>query len=345
MANSSFKAGGLYVKFDSSIAFGCDEDCRAAIQRRSIQRRLFGPKENLNEPPTLDEILGPYIPLIEDALDAASSIEPGCPEKLGQAIRYSLLAPGKRLRPCLVLMAAEAAGGPVESAMAAAVAVEMVHAYSLIHDDLPAMDDDDLRRGRPTCHIQFDEATAILAGDALLARAFEVLADGMPDSKIRRAIKVLGLAAGPTALVGGQADDLSEHDQQQDQQQLVQRLESIHLRKTGALFAASIELGGLSVGAEPPVLQALSVYAEKIGLTFQIVDDLLDFLGSSEEVGKRTGKDIQLGKLTFPGLLGVESSRQRAEQLTAAAIESLTLLGTSGRRLQQLAQFVLQRSR
>lgn len=314
--------------------------------------------------PTLDEILGPYIPLIERSLDAASSIESGCPDRLGQAIRYSLLAPGKRLRPSLVLMAAEAAGGPIESALPAAVAVEMVHAYSLIHDDLPSMDDDDLRRGRPTCHVKFDEATAILAGDALLARAFEVLADGLPAPLVPRAVKVLGRAAGPTSLVGGQADDLSDHEllasydsaltpgssqvvdsDKSRQSKLVQRLESIHRRKTGALFSASITLGGISVGAEQLVLNSLDNYAENFGLTFQIVDDLLDFLGSSEEVGKRTGKDIQLGKLTFPGLLGVETSRRRAEQLTADAIESLALLGTSGQRLQQLARFVLQRSR
>ena len=341
---------------------------------------------NLNRALTLDQIVEELIPKIEQALDAYSLPEPGCPARLGEAIRYSLLAPGKRLRPSLVLMAAEACRGSVDQAIPAAVAVEMVHAYSLIHDDLPAMDDDDLRRGRPTCHVKFDEATAILAGDALLARSFEVLASGLPSTIVPKAIKVLARAAGPTALVGGQADDLSDHGLMpspqtsaperrpipshqavgasvnsstssslrvspttggppQAQEDLVQQLESIHRRKTGALFSASIALGGISVGASAEQMRCLEEYAENFGLSFQIVDDLLDFLGTSEEVGTRTGKDIQLGKLTFPGILGVENSRRRAEQLTSSAIEAISLLGDAGGRLTQLAQFVLQRSR
>lgn len=300
----------------------------------------------MNQPQTLNDIIGDLVPLIERELDKASVLRAGCPTRLGEAIRYSLLAPGKRLRPALVLLAAETAGGPIEKALPAAVAVEMIHAYSLIHDDLPAMDNDDLRRGRPTCHIQFDEATAILAGDALLARAFEVIANDLPDNLVPQAIRVLSQASGPCALVGGQADDLSEHTTEGiENVELVRQLESIHSRKTGALFSAAILLGGLCVGANAKTLEHLSIYANNFGLAFQIVDDLLDFLGSSEEVGKRTGKDIELGKLTFPGVLGVDASRKRAEDLTAGAVEALALFGTSGQRLTRLVQFVLQRSR
>jgi geranylgeranyl diphosphate synthase type II len=252
-------------------------------------------------------------------------------------------------------MSAEAAGGPIENAIPAAVAVEMIHAYSLIHDDLPAMDNDDLRRGRPTCHIQFDEATAILAGDALLARAFEVLTSdaktlGLPAEWIVDANQTLAQAAGATGLVGGQSDDLAGQQEASDPINSngtgpLEQLESIHRRKTGALFAASLELGAICVGAEPAIRQALRDYADAFGLAFQIVDDLLDYTGTSEEVGKRTGKDIELGKLTFPGLLGVDASRARAAELTATAIEAVALLGTGGHRLIPMVQFVLQRSR
>jgi geranylgeranyl diphosphate synthase type II len=303
---------------------------------------------------TAEELLADFLPPIEAALEAACQPCPGCPERLGEAIRYSLLAPGKRLRPALVLMAAEACGGELKEALPAAVAVEMVHAYSLIHDDLPAMDDDDLRRGRPTCHIQFDEATAILAGDALLARAFEVLAEGLPAEVIGAAVRVLARAAGPSALVGGQADDLADHHDFNEvgrdldvgeRKRALDYLESIHRRKTGALFAASLELGGLAVRASEEQRGLLVEYAIPFGLAFQIVDDLLDFLGTTEQVGKRTGKDLERGKLTFPGLIGVDASRQRAEQLIAVAERSATLLGERSQRLIGLAQFVLQRSR
>lgn len=299
------------------------------------------------------------MPEIAAALDEASRPEAGCPQRLGEAMRYSLLAPGKRLRPALVLMAAEACGGPLSAAMPAAVAVEMVHAYSLVHDDLPAMDDDDLRRGRPTCHIRYDEATAILAGDALLARAFEVLATGLPAERAAEAVRTLARAAGATALVGGQADDLAgDHHHRQsastngaavtdatDVATRLEHLESIHRRKTGALFSAALELGAIAVAATKSQRVALAQYAAAIGLAFQIVDDLLDFEGSAEELGKAAGKDLERGKLTFPGLLGAAESRRRAEGLIEAANEAAALFGTTGRRLTELARYVLQRSR
>lgn len=301
----------------------------------------------------LEELFVPYLPRIEQALALASGDRPGTPARLGEAIRYSLLAPGKRLRPILVLMAAQACGaaGAENRALPAAVAVEMIHAYSLIHDDLPAMDDDDLRRGRPTCHRQFDEATAILAGDALLARAFEVLAEGLDAHQVPSAVVVLARAAGPTSLVGGQADDLTDHaltDEEktgQGSHERISYLESIHRRKTGALFSASLELGAIAVDASAPQRQAVRDFAENFGLAFQIVDDLLDCTATSQQLGKKAGKDLDRGKLTFPGLIGVQASRQRAAALTAAACDAAELLGEPGVRLQKLAQGVLQRSR
>ena len=267
---------------------------------------------------------------------------PACPPLLADAIRYSLLAPAKRLRPLLVLMAAEACGGSIERAMPAACAVEMVHAYSLVHDDLPAMDDDDLRRGRPTCHKAFDEATAILAGDSLLAMAFEVLArDVSPADVAAACCRALATAAGPTALVGGQAADLEGLTNGAD----LTTLEAIHRRKTGALFNCALKLGGLTARANAGQLTALDAYGQHLGLAFQIVGDLLDVGGDAAALGKSVGKDAQRGKLTFPGLLGVDESRRRAECLVAEACRSLEPLGPTAEGLEALARFVLERDR
>ena len=205
-----------------------------------------------------------------------------------EAMRYSLLAGGKRVRPVLALATARALGRDERDVLAFALAVELIHTYSLIHDDLPAMDDDDLRRGRPTCHKQFDEATAILVGDALLTRAFEVLATGIqPGDRAARCCAILAKAAGAEALVGGQADDLAAEFRHIG----VERLQSIHRRKTGALFRASLELGAVAADASAEQRQALVLYGEKLGHAFQIVDDLLDVSGAEENVGKRLGKD------------------------------------------------------
>ena len=286
--------------------------------------------------------LNRYSDLIEAALRKATEFPPDCPAHLAEAIRYSLLAPGKRLRPRLVLMAAEACGAVVDSALPAAVAVEMIHAYSLVHDDLPAMDDDDLRRGRPTCHKQFDEATAILVGDALQARAFEVLATQIePAERAARCCAELAVAAGPTALVGGQADDLAAEFRHIG----LDRLQSIHRRKTGALFRASLRLGGIVADATDQQLQALTAFGESLGHAFQIVDDLLDVGGEEKNVGKRLGKDGQRGKVTYPALLGIEESRRRAEQLIAQACQELALFGPSAAPLRELAEYVGNRSR
>ena len=226
--------------------------------------------------------------------------------------------------------------------MPAACAVEMVHAYSLIHDDLPAMDDDDLRRGRPTCHKQFGEALAILAGDALLALAFEVLArEVKPEALAGQCCLELAQAAGASALVGGQADDLAAEAGGGD----LATLESIHRRKTGAMFLASLRLGGLCAAANNEQMTALDAYGKAIGLAFQIVDDLLDAGGDEQAVGKRLQKDADRGKLTFPRLLGVEESRRRAGELIAEAVAALACFGSAAEGLEALARYVLERNR
>ena len=264
----------------------------------------------------------------------------GCPDHLREAIRYSLLAPGKRLRPMLVLMAAEACQGDIESALPAACAVEMVHAYSLIHDDLPAMDDDDLRRGRPTCHKAFDESTAILAGDALLALAFQVLSQEMQPAEVALSCcAILSYSAGATELVGGQADDLAGESFAGN----LDTLESIHRRKTGAMFLAALQLGAISAGASSSQRDALEEYGKRLGLAFQITDDLLDVRGDAAAMGKRAGKDSDRGKLTFPGILGIEESVRRAERLIGEACAALQPFGSHAGNLELLARYVLER--
>lgn len=274
------------------------------------------------------------------ALSEAICFDADCPERLRKAIRYSLLAPGKRLRPLLVLLSCEVCGGDPRRAIPAAVAIEMIHAYSLVHDDLPAMDDDDLRRGRPTCHKRFDEATAILVGDALQARAFEVLARGIrPAERAARCCAELAHAVGATALVGGQAADLASEYQQCS---LVE-LESIHRRKTGALFRAALRLGAMVADATDGHLAALDDYADKLGLAFQVVDDLLDVAGIEENMGKRLGKDVGHGKNTYPSLLGIEASQALAEKLVDCACDALEIFGAAAAPLEELAHFVRQR--
>jgi geranylgeranyl diphosphate synthase type II len=279
---------------------------------------------------------------IDEALARYATYGPDCPPLLAEAIRHSLLAPGKRLRPMLVLMACRACGCDDGAAMPAACAVEMVHTYSLIHDDLPAMDDDDLRRGRPSCHAKFGEATAILAGDALLAQAFEVLATGIePPEVAARCCGELAVAAGASNLVGGQEDDLKAESGDFS----LEQLQRIHRRKTGAMICVSLRLGGLIAQASDEQLAALTVFGEKLGLAFQVVDDLLDLAGDAHSLGKRTGKDAGRGKLTFPGLLGVDRSREFARRLIDEAHDSLETFGSGAAPLAGLANFVLQRNR
>ncbi|NIP85189.1 MAG: polyprenyl synthetase family protein [Planctomycetales bacterium] len=295
------------------------------------------------------QLAAQHTPQVDAALQRYTDFDDGCPPRLKEAIRYGLLAPGKRLRPLLVLFAAEACGSRSGQALPAACAVEMVHAYSLIHDDLPAMDDDDLRRGRPTCHKRFDEATAILAGDALLARAFEVLADEIqPPSVALECCRTLAHAAGATNLVGGQADDLAGETEDLGGlgvERQLSLLQSIHGRKTGAMIAAAVRLGGLVAQADAEQTRALQEYADRVGLAFQIADDLLDAAGREDVAGKRVGKDIIRGKLTYPGVLGVAESRRRAAEMIERACAAVAPWGETAASLEVLARFVVDRDR
>jgi geranylgeranyl diphosphate synthase, type II len=278
---------------------------------------------------------------VDEALARYTQYDADCPEQLAAAIRHSVLAPCKRLRPMLVLMACEACGYDRAAALPAACAVEMIHTYSLIHDDLPAMDDDDMRRGRPSCHAKFGEATAILAGDALLAQAFEVLArDVTPPDIAARCCGELAQAAGASNLVGGQEDDLRNEFAGGG----AADLERIHRRKTGAMIRVSLRLGGMIGRGSPEQITALDAYGERLGLAFQIVDDLLDLRGDASTMGKKTGKDSGRGKLTFPALLGEAESRRRAEDLISSACSSLALFGKHREPLEALAHYVLERN-
>jgi geranylgeranyl diphosphate synthase type II len=278
---------------------------------------------------------------VEEALARYTQYDADCPEQLAAAIRHSLLGGGKRLRPMLVLMACEACGYDRAAALPAACAVEMIHTYSLIHDDLPAMDDDDMRRGQPSCHVKFGEATAILAGDALLAQTFEVLArDVHPGDLAAACCGELGRAAGASNLVGGQEDDLRNEFAGGG----TADLERIHRRKTGAMIRVSLRLGGMIGRSNPEQLAALNTYGERLGLAFQIVDDLLDLRGDANTMGKKTGKDSGRGKLTFPALLGEAESRRRAEELIGEACAALAVFGNKSQPLQALAKYVLERN-
>jgi geranylgeranyl diphosphate synthase type II len=259
-------------------------------------------------------------------------------------MRYSLLAGGKRLRPILCLAACELAGGTADQAMATAVALEMIHTMSLIHDDLPAMDNDDLRRGRPTSHKVFGEANAILAGDALLTRAFEMVAlrsPGVPPERLLRVVGELALASGAPGLVGGQVVDLECEGQSVD----LDTLEYIHLHKTGALLRACVISGALIAGAPEPLLKALGVYARGIGLAFQIIDDILDVTASSEVLGKTAGKDLTADKTTYPKLLGLAESRRRADVLVLEAKNSLEPWRERAAPLLAMADYITSRDR
>ena len=283
-------------------------------------------------------------------LDRATA---AAPPALAEAIAYSLLAPGKRLRPLLVVLAAEATGGKPESAVPAACAVEMVHTYSLVHDDLPAMDDDDLRRGLPTCHKKYGDALAILAGDALLTAAFQVLGEGYPPRTAAVSCLELARGAGAAGMVAGQVLDLAAEGKvpRAPAPRTATDLEGVHARKTGALFTASLRLGLLAAQGERPggpdaaAREALDRFGRAFGLAFQIADDLLDVQGSSDRAGKRVGKDAARGKLTFPGLLGVDESRRRVRELYNEAAQAAETLGPAAGPLAELARVVAERDR
>jgi len=267
------------------------------------------------------------------------------PNELHDSMRYSLMAGGKRLRPILVIASAEAVGGTRENVLPFAAAIEMIHTYTLIHDDLPAIDDDELRRGKPTCHKTFGEATAILAGDALLTYAFEVMSNLslMPDSSTDNVIKALNEVAkrvGVSGTIGGQmADILCE-----GVKGTIPMLEFIHTHKTGEMILASVLAGGILSGATDEELAALSTYAKNIGLAFQIVDDILDVEGESKVMGKNRGRDAVNDKLTYPSLMGLAESRHIASHLIDQGIKALAGFGDGGEILKDTAEYIIARS-
>lgn len=263
---------------------------------------------------------------------------------LAEAMRYGVLNGGKRLRPFLIYATAEALGGRQEQADSAAVAMEMIHSYSLVHDDLPAMDNDSLRRGKPTCHIAFDEATAILAGDGLLTAAFEVLtnAQSLAVSQKLELISLLAKAAGGAGMVAGQSIDLSNVGKKLS----LAELEAMHGLKTGALIIAAVQMG--AVCAKPQLAesqkQALSLFAKQIGLAFQVWDDVLDIEGSTATLGKNQGKDQAQDKPTYPALLGLEAAKNKAYELVASAKQALTQVEGDTRLLAELADYIVSRN-
>ncbi|MCI0499680.1 MAG: polyprenyl synthetase family protein [Planctomycetales bacterium] len=264
------------------------------------------------------------------------------PPRLREAMDYMLQSGGKRIRAALVMWACEIVSGLLNpDAQIAAAAVEMVHTYSLIHDDLPAMDDDDMRRGRPSCHKRFDEATAILAGDALLTLAFEVLASEIDNPAIAvRMIRTLSEAAGPSGMIAGQAADMEGPHVNGS----LAKLEYIHLNKTAEMFAASAALGAIAGRANDGQMSALLEYGMKIGLGFQIADDLLDMTASSSQLGKTAGKDAAQGKLTYPALIGMEKSRAIFETFTCQAIAAIQDFGPEADLLRQMAMELYRRT-
>jgi len=320
--------------------------------------------------------------LVEGALTTTLAAR-DWPRPLRDAVQYSLMAGGKRLRPILVLKAADVCDDISTDAMAAACAIEMVHTYSLIHDDLPSMDDDDLRRGRPTSHVVFGEALAILAGDALLTLAFETLGEVTSSPQVTAdCLGILATAAGGSGMVGGQILDLEAErgsfpsggpgnlpgvvpDSRSnladsadlnrestaevpiptsDNQTLhVEQLVQIHKMKTGALITAALELGAACANASDEQRRQLRIFGQCTGLAFQIADDLLDVTGTDEKLGKETGRDYELGKLTYPSLIGVEASRQKAQTLVERACEALDVFDERADFLRQLARFIVER--
>jgi len=294
----------------------------------------------------LNDTLRQFQLRVERALDARLPAASTAPQRLHEAMRYATLNGGKRVRASLVYAAGQAVGAPDTPLDIPACAVEMIHAYSLVHDDLPCMDDDDLRRGKPTCHKAYDEATALLVGDALQTQAFEMLAGdpGMTTGAPQRLrmISVLAHAAGSHGMAGGQAIDLASAGKQLT----LEQLEDMHLRKTGALIRASVLLGALTrEDIDHKTLDALEAYSHAIGLAFQVTDDILDVEGKAEILGKKPGVDQERRKPTYPSLLGLAEAKNLAKALHKAALESLAPLGDNGALLANLAGFIIERTR
>lgn len=299
--------------------------------------------EKIRQPQTFKSTLAVKAALTGKVLEELMGNQTEIPQQLKDAMNYMLQSGGKRIRSALVMWCCEIVSGTVNRpAQIAAAAIEMVHTYSLIHDDLPAMDDDDMRRGRLSCHKQFDEATAILAGDGLLTLAFELLTQEIDDPAIAvRMVRTLSEAAGPSGMIAGQVADMDSPHANGS----MERLQYIHMNKTAEMFAAATALGAIAGGADDKQLGALVEYGMKIGMGFQIADDLLDITASTEHLGKTVGKDAEQGKLTYPALVGMEKSREIFENLTNQAIEVLKIFGPDADILRQLGIELLNRTK
>lgn len=275
------------------------------------------------------------------AMDRFLPAEDESPGTIHAAMRYCVFAGGKRLRPVLCMAAAEACGGSRELALPAACALELMHTYSLVHDDLPCMDDDDLRRGRPTCHKVYGEGMAVLCGDSLLTEAFSVLAQARPTARftVGDMIAELASAGGSRKLIGGQVLDLEGEGKSLSLEDLIR----IHEAKTAALLTSSVRLGAMAANADPERLAALTKFGHALGLAFQVIDDILDVTQTTENLGKTAGKDVAVAKATYPSVMGLEESRVEAARLTAEALEALAVFGENGGRLREIAGRMLLR--
>lgn len=294
----------------------------------------------------IDDVLRDRRAAIERTLEANLPAADTPPAVIHEAMRYAVLGGGKRIRPILAVAAAEAVGASIEPLLVPIAALELIHTYSLVHDDLPALDDDELRRGRKTTHVVFGEAIGILVGDALLTEAFAWLAEpieGVPAERLLRAIRSVAIAVDSKGMVGGQVADLEAERIQQrtdDRELLLDTLQFIHRNKTGKLLTVSVVLGGLLAGAAEGQLAELSRYGEAVGLAFQIVDDLLDVEETAETLGKTAGKDLAQGKLTYPGLIGAEAARRRVAELLEEAVRSADIIGGPLNYLAPLARYI-----
>lgn len=289
--------------------------------------------------------LKPYLKTQQKTVDAAlNTFLPKAtarPQTVHQAMRYSIFAGGKRLRPILTLAAAEACGGEEKGALPPACAVEVMHTYSLVHDDLPCMDDDDLRRGRPTSHKVYGEGMAVLTGDALLTEAFTILAQ-TPQTKrypLKDIMLEFSICGGSKKLIGGQVLDLEGEGQDLSKAQLIR----IHENKTAALLTTSLRLGGMTANATPRQLEALTIFGYNLGLAFQVIDDILDVTQSTEKLGKTAGKDEAVDKATYPSIMGLEKSKAEARRLTKKSLDALSIFGKKAERLEQIAHHLLDR--
>jgi geranylgeranyl diphosphate synthase type II len=286
--------------------------------------------------------LARYRKLIDERLDCLVPLSDAEPESVHSAIRWSLFAGGKRFRPLLLLATAEELGAKADVLLDTACALEMIHTYSLIHDDLPSMDDDDLRRGRPTCHVRFGEATAILAGDALQTLAFQTIAGDerlAPDVRVRLIGEVARASGTPDGMLAGQAHDLAAESRQVSNEEL----ERIHRLKTGALITSAARCGAIIAGASEAELECVTRYSSALGLLFQITDDLLDVTATAEDLGKTPGKDARSRKATYPALYGLAATRQRAEAAYEEACAAVDGIANGAHTLRAIARFILER--